>query len=39
MRLGIEVTDLDPEAKQVLTSGGQKINYDHLLIATGSTPR
>jgi 3-phenylpropionate/trans-cinnamate dioxygenase ferredoxin reductase subunit len=38
MRLGQPVTDLDPTAKTV-TVGGEVLEYDHLALTTGSTPR
>ena len=38
LRLGQAVTDLDPVAKTV-TVGGEVLEYDHLALTTGSTPR
>jgi len=38
LRLGQAVTDLDPVAKTV-TAGGEVLEYDHLALTTGSTPR
>ncbi|AKL97743.1 NAD(P)/FAD-dependent oxidoreductase [Endomicrobium proavitum] len=36
--LNTEVTKIDSKNKKVITSGGKKIDYDKLLIATGSVP-
>jgi len=33
------VTDLDPAAHEIVLSGGQRIGYSRLLLATGSSPR
>ena len=38
LRLGQAVTDLDTVAKTV-TVGGEALEYDHLALTTGSTPR
>ena len=38
LRLGQAVTGLDPVAKTV-TVGGEVLEYDHLALTTGSTPR
>lgn len=38
LRLGQAVTDIDPTAKTV-TVGGEALEYDHLALTTGSTPR
>jgi 3-phenylpropionate/trans-cinnamate dioxygenase ferredoxin reductase subunit len=38
LRLGQAVTDLDPTAKTV-TVGGEALEYDHLALTTGSSPR
>ena len=38
LRLGQAVTSLDPTAKTV-TVGGEVLDYDHLALTTGSTPR
>ena len=38
LRLGQAVTDLDPVAKTV-TVGGEVVEYNHLALTTGSTPR
>lgn len=38
LRLGLSVTGLDPAARTVATSEGA-IGYDHVVIATGATPR
>lgn len=39
VRLGEEVTEIIPEEKSVITSTGERIQYDDLLLATGGTPR
>ena len=39
VRTGTTVTAIDPEAHEVLTDGGERLSYDRLLLATGSTPR
>lgn len=38
LRLGLAVTDIDPTAKTV-TAGGEVLEYDHLALTTGSSPR
>ena len=38
LRLGTVVTGLDLPGRQLLTTGGP-VGYDHLVIATGATPR
>lgn len=38
LRLGQVVTGIDPTAKTV-TVGGEALDYDHLALTTGSTPR
>jgi 3-phenylpropionate/trans-cinnamate dioxygenase ferredoxin reductase component len=38
LRLGVAATGLDLEARQVLTAHGP-LGYDHVVIATGATPR
>lgn len=38
LRLGQAVTEIDPAAKTV-TVGGEVLEYDHLALTTGSTPR
>ena len=38
LRLGQAVTEIDPTAKTV-TVGGEMLEYDHLALTTGSTPR
>ncbi len=38
LRLGQAVTGIDPTAKTV-TVGGEALDYDHLALTTGSTPR
>jgi 3-phenylpropionate/trans-cinnamate dioxygenase ferredoxin reductase subunit len=35
-RLGCRVTEINPSEKYVLIEGGEKIFFDHLIIATGS---
>jgi len=39
LRLGTRVTELDRAAHEVVLSGGQRIGYSRLLLATGSSPR
>ena len=39
IRSNTRVASLDPQSKTVTTSGGDQINYDKLLLATGSRPR
>jgi 3-phenylpropionate/trans-cinnamate dioxygenase ferredoxin reductase subunit len=39
LRLGVTATALDLQARRLLTSEGDGVRYDSLLIATGSTPR
>jgi 3-phenylpropionate/trans-cinnamate dioxygenase ferredoxin reductase component len=39
LRLGVTATSVDLLARRVLTSDGASVQYDSLLIATGSTPR
>ena len=36
---GADVTDIDPDAKTVSLSSGNVYGYDHLVLATGATPR
>ena len=38
LRLGVAATGLDLEAQRVLTAHGH-VSYDHVVIATGATPR
>lgn len=38
LRLGAEVARLDLEAREVETTGGERIPYDALLLATGAEP-
>ncbi|HMM91374.1 FAD-dependent oxidoreductase [Bradyrhizobium sp.] len=38
LRLNTEVTSIDTRARHVLTSGGETIPYDRLLLATGAEP-
>jgi len=38
LRLGCEVTVIDPKSRNVLTRAGEAIPYDALLIATGAEP-
>ncbi|QND45128.1 FAD-dependent oxidoreductase (plasmid) [Rhizobium lusitanum] len=39
LRLGIDVIDIDPATKAVTLSGGEKLGYDKLLLATGASAR
>ncbi|NJP95616.1 FAD-dependent oxidoreductase [Nonomuraea sp. FMUSA5-5] len=39
VRTGVTVTAVDPAAHQVTLSGGERLRYDKLLLATGATPR
>jgi 3-phenylpropionate/trans-cinnamate dioxygenase ferredoxin reductase component len=39
LRLGVRAESLDPAARQVTLAGGERLPYDKLLLATGSTPR
>ncbi|MEO9220761.1 MAG: FAD-dependent oxidoreductase, partial [Mycobacteriaceae bacterium] len=39
LRLGVHVTAIDRNAHQVSTAGGERVGYDKLLLATGSSPR
>jgi len=39
LRLGTAVTSLDPAARTVTTATGGQLDYDKLLLTTGSTPR
>src|SRR6185436_3594960 len=36
LRLGVEVTDLDPAATTLTLQGGDQLRFDRLLLATGS---
>lgn len=38
-RLGVAATDLDLDAREVVLAGGERIGWDRLVIATGSTAR
>ncbi|MBV8506492.1 MAG: FAD-dependent oxidoreductase, partial [Alphaproteobacteria bacterium] len=38
LRLGAQVTRIDPNARQVKLAGGEEFSFDHLLIATGAEP-
>ena len=39
VRTGTEVTAIDRDAHEVVTSSGERVHYDRLLLATGSSPR
>src|SRR5947209_5054337 len=39
LRLGTEVTALDPAARQVSLASGETVGYDRLLLTTGAAPR
>ncbi len=38
LRLGTTATAIDPRAQQVTLDNGEKLHYDKLLVATGSSP-
>jgi 3-phenylpropionate/trans-cinnamate dioxygenase ferredoxin reductase component len=38
-RSGVRVSAIDREARTVATDGSERLSYDRLLLATGSTPR
>jgi 3-phenylpropionate/trans-cinnamate dioxygenase ferredoxin reductase subunit len=39
LRLGTEVTGIDPRTATLTLAGGERMHYDRLLLATGSEPR
>jgi NADPH-dependent 2,4-dienoyl-CoA reductase/sulfur reductase-like enzyme len=39
LRLGVTVTSVDPAGRTVITSDGESVAYDRLLLATGASPR
>ena len=39
LRLGTAVTSLDPALRTITTATGEQLDYDKLLLTTGSTPR
>lgn len=39
LRLGATVTGVHRDRREVELAGGERVGYDHLLLATGSTPR
>lgn len=39
LRLGVRATELDAQRKRLSTSDGDELDYDDLVVATGSTPR
>ncbi|PWU56967.1 FAD-dependent oxidoreductase [Micromonospora globispora] len=39
LRTGTRVTGIDRDVQQVVLDGGERLGYDGLLLATGSTPR
>jgi len=38
LRLGLEVTSIDPDARTVVCSSGERVPFDRLLLATGAEP-
>ncbi len=38
LRAGVRVTSIGPAVKAITTDGGEKLHYDHLVLATGSQP-
>ena len=38
LRLGTEVTSIDPDARTVVCSSGERVPFDRLLLATGAEP-
>lgn len=38
LRLGTTVAEIDPDSRLLLTTGGERIFYDKLLLATGGVP-
>ena len=39
LRPGTRISALDPEAHEITTAAGDRVRYDKLLLATGSSPR
>ena len=39
LRLGSEVTSVDPRGRTVVLAGGEEVAYDRLVLASGSLPR
>jgi NADPH-dependent 2,4-dienoyl-CoA reductase/sulfur reductase-like enzyme len=39
LRCGVEVTKIDPPTRSIADNQGNVFHYEHLLLATGSTPR
>jgi 3-phenylpropionate/trans-cinnamate dioxygenase ferredoxin reductase subunit len=39
LKLGITVTHIDRNSKKLTTKNGEHVNYDHLIIATGTSAR
>ncbi|HEX8171358.1 MAG TPA: FAD-dependent oxidoreductase [Thermoanaerobaculia bacterium] len=39
LRLGVEVTSIDPAAHAITTASGERIEYGALVLATGASPR
>lgn len=37
-RLGVKVLSVDPESRNVILEGGETVNYDKVLVATGGKP-
>src|SRR6185503_16176173 len=38
VRLGVRVEEIDRERRLIRTTEGERVEYDHLVIATGSSP-
>ena len=38
LRLGVDVASIDPKTRELVTSAGETVGYDRLLLATGAEP-